>query len=513
MPPPKPTGLSLRQKIAQLIFIAASGSPSRPREGAEFDTVRQLLDDGEFGGLIVFGGSIYETPMQINTLQRFSKLPLLVTADLERGAGQQVQGATDLPPPMAIGATGSEVHANFAGKVTALEAKTFGIHWVFAPVMDVNTEPRNPIINTRAFSDSPALVSKLGVAFSRGMQSAGVSACAKHFPGHGATPLDSHVVLPTVDHDRARLDREALPPFVAAAKAGVDSVMVGHITLPALDPKLPASLSPATMRVLREEIGFKGLIVTDALMMGALSTFGSPAALALAAGADVLLYPEDPMAALADCLEAVESGKIPESRVHEALERVLALKDRRRLFDERTISPEAMESIPAHEYHARAAEQIAFDALAWARKGEGAIFEKGRKLSVLILRDDDFAAGPDPFLAALRERAPVEFASAKPGEPLPEVPKGDALVIAVYARVRAWKGRVGLHEELEKYCGKIAGGRRATAVSFGNPYFANQIPASSFLCAWSDSPAAQRGAAMALFGELPAAGRVPVRLS
>lgn len=513
MSPPKPTGLSLRQKIAQLIFIAASGSPSRPREGADFDTVRQLLDDGEFGGLILFGGSIFETPMQVNTLQRFSKLPLLVSADLERGAGQQIEGATDVPPPMAIGATGSEKHAHFAGKVTGLEAKTFGIHWVYAPVMDVNTEPRNPIINTRAFSDSPELVSKLGCAFSKGLQSAGVSACAKHFPGHGATPLDSHVVLPTVDHDRERLNREALPPFFAAAKAGVDSVMVGHITLPALDPKLPASLSPATMRVLREEIGFKGLIVTDALMMGALSTFGSPAALALAAGADVLLYPEDPMRALADCIEAVESGKIPESRVNEALERVLAMKDKRKLFEERSVASESIAQIPAHEYHGRATEKLAQDALAWARKADGAVFEKGRKLTVLILRDDDFAAGPDPFLAALRERAPVEFASAKPGQPLPEVPKGDPLVVAVYARVRAWKGRVGLHEELEKFCGKVAEGRRATAVSFGNPYFANQVPAASFLCAWSDSPAAQRAAAMALFGELPAAGRVPVRLA
>lgn len=512
MNPNRYKGLSLRQRIAQLIFVAASGSPSRPREGADFETVRQLLDDGEFGGLILFGGSIFETPMQVNTLQRFSKLPLLVSADLERGAGQQVEGATDVPPPMAIGATGSEQHAHFAGKVTGLEAKSFGIHWVYAPVMDVNTEPRNPIINTRAFSDSPALVSKLGCAFIKGMQSTGVAACAKHFPGHGATPLDSHVVLPTVDHDRARLDAEALPPFAAAARAGVESVMVGHITMPALDPKLPASLSPAVMRVLRQDMGFQGLIVTDALMMGALSSFGSPAALALEAGADVLLYPEDPMAALADCVQAVESGRIPESRVEEALARVMAAKEKRRLFDRRDVPPEAIERIPAHEYHGKAAEKLAHDALAWARRGDGAVFEKGRKLGVVILRDDDFAAGPDPFLAALRERAPVEFASAKPGQPLPEVPKCDGLVIAAYARVRAWKGRVGLHEELERFCGSVAAGRRATAVSFGNPYFANQIPASSFLCAWSDSPAAQRGAAMALFGELPAEGRVPVRL-
>lgn len=505
-------GLSLRQKIAQLIFVAASGSSSRPRDGADFDTVAQQLEDGEFGGLLLFGGTIFETPMQVNTLQRRSRLPLLVAADLERGAGQQIDGATDLPPPMAIGAAGSEQHAHFAGRITALEARAFGIHWVYAPVMDVNVEPRNPIINTRAFSDAPELVSKLGVAYIKGMQSAGVSACAKHFPGHGATPLDSHVVLPTVDHDRDRLDREALPPFLAAVRAGVDSVMIGHLTLPALDPSLPASLSPAVHRLLREDMGFRGLIVTDALMMGALSAFGSPAALALEAGADVLLYPDDPMRALDDCLRAVESGRIPPARVDDALARVLTLKERRGLFDDRAVHAETIAEIPAHEYHARAADKLACDALAWARREGKETLEKGRKVSLLILRDDDFAAPPDAFLAAVRERAPLEFASAKPAEPLPAVPGEGPLVVCAYARVRAWKGRVGLHEELESFARCAVRGRRAIAVSFGNPYFANQIPAPSFLCAWSDSAAAQRGAASALFGEIEARGIVPVRL-
>jgi beta-N-acetylhexosaminidase len=508
----EPARLSLRQKIAQLIFIAASGSGSQPREGADYATVRALLEDGEFGGLLLFGGDIYETPMQVNTLQQLTPLPLLVSADLERGAGQQVRGATNLPPPMAIGATMSETHAHFAGRVTGLEALSFGIHWVFAPVMDVNVEPKNPIINTRAFSDDPGLVGKLGSAFIKGMQSAGVLACAKHFPGHGATPLDSHIELPTVDHDRARLDREALAPFAASVRAGVQSVMIAHMIVPAIDPKLPASLSPAAVALLRKDLGFRGLIVTDALMMGALSRFGAPAPLALAAGVDVLLYPEDPLASLTQCIEAVEGGRIPMERVDDAVGRVLEAKRRLALFDNRLVGAEAIEAIPTRDYHDRAAERLAQDAVAFARGIDAPHLRRGERVTVLILRDDDFAAGPDPFLAALRERAPVEFASAKPGMPLPDVPGGEPLVVAAYARVRAWKGRVGLHEELENFVAGAMRGRRSVGVSFGSPYFARQIPSDSFLCAWSDSDAAQRAAAMALFGELPASGRVPVRL-
>ncbi|MBI2921713.1 MAG: hypothetical protein HYY18_11575, partial [Planctomycetes bacterium] len=269
---------------------------------------------------------------------------------------------------------------------------------------------------------------------------------------------------------------------------------------------------PAALAHLRGPLGFKGLIVTDALMMGALSTFGSPSALALAAGADVLLYPEDPMEALAECLEAVESGKIPESRVEEALARVVALKEKRGLFDDRHIATESIEAIPAHEYHAKAAEKLAQTALAWARNDAAKPLPPGEKLAVLILRDDDFAAGPDPFLATLRERAPVEFASARAGSPLPSIPAAGTLVVAVYARVRAWKGRVGLNEELAKLAATACAGRRSIGVSFGSPYFANQIPAGAFLCAWSDTAATQQAAAMALFGEIPAAGKIPVRI-
>ena len=241
-------------KIAQLIFIAARLG-SKPRDGADFETVRQLLDDGEFGGIILFGGSIFETPMQVNTLQRFSKLPLLVSSDLERGAGQQIEGATDLPPPMAIGATGAEQNAHFAGKTTGLEAKSFGIHWVFAPVMDVNTESLNPIINTRAFSDDPALAPKFGCAYLPGLQSAGPSACASTTPV--TAPPRSTRTPPAHRRLRPACLREELLPFAAAIRAGVDSVMVGHIAMPASTPH-SRFLSPPPSPTSAARMGFKG---------------------------------------------------------------------------------------------------------------------------------------------------------------------------------------------------------------------------------------------------------------
>ncbi|MGF1496444.1 MAG: glycoside hydrolase family 3 N-terminal domain-containing protein [Elainellaceae cyanobacterium] len=354
--------LPLAQQVAQMVVVRASGhlfdhQIRYPAWEPSSQVLRHWLGELGVGGVILLGGSAAEVGLRSQQLQSWAQFPLFLAADIEEGVGQRFAGATELPPPMAIAPIARrdlERGVDLAyqmGKITAQEAIAIGLNWLLAPVVDVNNNPANPVINVRAFGDHPDLAGKLAAAFIRGAHEYPVLTTAKHFPGHGDTATDSHLELPHLPHSRVRLEAVELPPFRAAIAAGVDSVMSAHLLIPDLDPVLPATLSPRILAgLLRRDLSFDGLVVTDALVMGAIARRYGPeeaCILAVEAGADILLMPFDAAAAVQAICGAVGSGRIPAARVQASLERIAWAK--RRISTAQLNpdgSPHAWEAVP-----------------------------------------------------------------------------------------------------------------------------------------------------------------------
>lgn len=335
--------LSLRQKIAQMIVVRASGhlfdhQIQYPRWEAANALLQRYVGELGVGGVILLGGSAAEVGLRSQQLQEWAEIPLLIAADIEEGVGQRFAGATWFPPPMAIGQiarTNPALAIDLAmrmGEITAREAKAIGLNWILAPVVDVNNNPANPVINVRSWGDTPEIVGRLGAAFITGAQSVSILTTAKHFPGHGDTAIDSHLDLPTIDCDLSRLQQIELPPFHQAIAAGVDAIMTAHLRLSVLDQSSPATLSRSILTgLLRQQIGFDGLIVTDALIMGAiLDRYGPTEApiMAVEAGADIVLMPVDPAGAIDALCLAVETGRIAIGQIEASLNRIWRAKQR-----------------------------------------------------------------------------------------------------------------------------------------------------------------------------------------
>src|SRR5216684_5024653 len=320
--------LTPRQKVAQLVVPWLGGNYTALDDSA-FQIATRWIDSLEIGGIIISVGSPYDIAAKLNTLQRRSKLPLLVSADLEWGAAMRVVGATAFPMIMAAGATGDERDAYTIGRVAALEGRAVGIHVNFAPDADVNNNPLNPIINIRSFGEDPHAVARLVRAYVHGLQEHGMLATLKHFPGHGDTDADSHLGLPTIRVDYARLDSVELVPFRAGIEAGAQVVMSAHIAFPAFTGETPATLSAAMLTgVLRDSLKFKGLVVTDALQMGAIVAkygAGEAGVRAFEAGSDLLLMPADPDSAIGSMLVALQTGRLTPARLDAPVRRVLEI--------------------------------------------------------------------------------------------------------------------------------------------------------------------------------------------
>lgn len=352
--------LSLKQQIAQMVVVRASGhlfdhQIEYPVWEPPNSVLQRWVQELGVGGVILLGGTAAEIGLRTHQLQDWAEIPLLLAADIEEGVGQRFAGATWFPPPMAFSQIAKQnlsqaIDLSFQmGKFTAQEAVAIGLNWVLAPVVDVNNNPANPVINVRSFGDDPAIVSQLTTAFIRGAQQLPVLTSAKHFPGHGDTATDSHLELPVIPHNKTRLETTEFPPFVEAIAAGVDTVMTAHLQIPALDPE-PATLSqPILTGILRQQMNFQGLIVTDALIMGAITQrYGANEApiLALEAGADILLMPADPEGAIAAICEAVETGRIPLERIHASLDRIWQAKQKLSKSTISGSSSHAWEQIP-----------------------------------------------------------------------------------------------------------------------------------------------------------------------
>ena len=325
----------LRRRASRLLVVRGSGHLSDgqrryPRWELSNAELQRLLADG-VGGVILLGGSAAELRLRTLQLQSWSDTPLLLCADVEEGVGQRFEGASWLVPPLALAGlhrrdpAAALALAERYGRCTGREARALGLNWVLGPVCDVNNNPANPVINVRAWGEDPGTAGALACAFLRGARAEGVLCCAKHFPGHGDTASDSHLELPLLPHSRERLEAIELPPFRQAIAAGVASVMTAHLLLPSLDTERPATLSPAVLTgLLRQELGFDGLVVTDALVMEAIAArhgAGEAAVLALEAGADLVLMPADATQAIDAIVAAVESGRLSEERLEASLER------------------------------------------------------------------------------------------------------------------------------------------------------------------------------------------------
>jgi beta-N-acetylhexosaminidase len=528
--------MSLEEKIGQLLLVYYYGGFTSA-ESPEYRELIEYIERKHVGGFVVrtrgtplgFDRSyVYPTAVLANQLQRKAKIPLLVAADFERGTAMRLVEGTSFPQAMAVAATGNPKDAYEMGRVTALEARAAGVHWVFAPVADVNINPQNPIINIRAFGEDPAQVSAYVAEFTRGVEEHGALSTAKHFPGHGDTSVDSHVDLPTVRAGRERIESVELAPFRAAIAAGASTIMTGHLALPVLepDPELPATLSPRILTdLLRREMGFQGMVVTDALDMGGVTVRYPPAEVAarsILAGADVLLVPPLPDAAITSLLDGVESGRLPLARVEESVRRVLRAKARLGLHKERLIDVEALNEKFGRPEFAAAAQGIADRGVTLLRDNGGLVpldaTRPARVLLAAIAGDSDVYPG-ETFERELRWRVDsLQVVRSDTRWVLPENVKlpaatsYDIAVVALFVRVADRKGTVGLPEKQAELVRQIlAAGKPTVVVSFGSPYLIERFPkANSWLAAFSTVDVVQRAAARALYGQVGIGGKIPV---
>ena len=525
--------MTIEEKVGQMISCRFTAD-FRNADSATIRELESLVSKSGIGGLILFAPArVYETAELANAFQKLAKVPLLMASDFERGAANRVTNATLFPPLMALGATGSEDLAYAMGRITALEGRAMGIHMAYAPVVDVNINPDNPIINTRSIGADPALVSRLANAFIRGLQDNGMIATAKHFPGHGDTSQDSHSLMPTITADLERLEKVELFPFKSAVDAGVRAVMTAHLAVPALDPTpgLPATLSaPILTGVLRQKMGFKGLIVTDALEMGGVTNAFSTedASLrAVLAGADMLLLPPAPARVIAYLAAAVRDGRIPPKRIDASVRRILEAKASLGLDRNRFVKIEALRHLVAPRAYLDQATKILESSVTLV-KNEGDALPLAvaqEKLAVLSLSSDlgDYFAG-QAFVAAIRARFPQAaafFADGDTGqdrldEAFAKASSADAVVLALFSRVSDGKGSVDLeprHIDLIRKLAALPDGPKVVVVSFGSPYLLRHFPeVDAYVCLYKDTAETQSIAARALCVEMDITGKLPVSI-
>ena len=525
--------MSLEEKVGQLL-VAGTRTEFTNIGSQKFKKIRENIQRYHVGGYHAQPGNILTASLLLQRMQESARIPLLITADLEGGAGLIFKGATRFPKAMAVGATGEPAHAYQVAKITALEARRLGVHVNFYPIADVNNNPLNPIISIRSFGEDPEKVSKMAAAYIRGSQEHEVLATAKHFPGHGDTEADSHLELPVITAPLERLRRVELPPFQAAIKAGVAAIMTAHLYVPALEPQegVPATLSRRILTgLLREEMGFEGLIFTDAINMEGISAHYSTAEAvvrAFQAGVDSIIFPPSVPAAFEALLGAVRDGTISEKRLEESVGRILEAKARLQLH----ASPQAIDRSQHDRYigsqeHLEAAQKIMDAAITLVRDQKNVMpFRPRSKKSVLLLTVMDGRYVGDKRGRALvsefrrRHRRTVHF------EISPDVPsvqrrllrelaqRFDYLVVGAYIRISAYKGSTELSpDQIELLRDLSTVNRPAAFVVFGSPYLLSSLPElPTYILTYEDYPGAELTAAKAILGQIPFRGKLPISL-
>jgi len=543
--------MTLEEKIGQMIMVWAHVQFMN----VESPEYLQMQDEmrtyhvGGFGVTIAGEGGVLtksqplEAAMLTNELQKGSKYPLLFAADFERGLSMRLAGATDFPAAMAFGATGDTELAREFGRISARESRAIGIQWNWFPVADVNSNPANPIINTRSFGADPKLVGEMDAAYIDGARSAGLMTTAKHFPGHGDTDTDSHLGLARTTASVERLNTMELVPFRAAIAAGVDSVMIGHISVPAIepDPNRPTSISRLVVTdLLKKQLGFKGLVVTDALDMGALTRVfsgtaaeiaGAEAVEAVRAGNDMVIIPGDLGGAYKGLIDAVKQGKLTEARIDESVLKILRMKAEVGLERNRYVDLNAVDHEVARPESAAVAQKIADHAVTLATDENKLIPLKSAKTVAVLFADTARGSeGGRTFVAELRRRIPDAEVFYVDGMNAGMVSKSVLAAVESAARVvvvaesvpsprRTTEGHAGGSVGMDMGPAQLLAsivkntGAKTVVAAFGNPYIGSGVEGiQTYVCTFSNTQVSALSLVAALFGEIPINGRLPVTM-
>jgi beta-N-acetylhexosaminidase len=550
--------LTLEEKVGQVFMIWCRASFLNV-ENPEY---LQLVEDmqkyhvGSFAMTVHVDGPYlrrsepYEAADLLNRLQKDSKLPLLFAADFERGVSMRLMGTTVFPHAMAFGGDGKADDAETFGRISAEEARSIGIHWNFFPDADVNSNPANPIINTRSFGEDPKQVGDLVTAYIKGAHEAGMLTTVKHFPGHGDTATDSHLGVASVNVDRAHLESIELPPFRQAIAAGVDSVMVAHVTVPALDsdPNHVATISPVIVSdLLEQQLGFKGIVVTDALDMAALthlfaSNIGRAAVEAFKAGNDLLLIPADFPASYNAMVQAVQSGEVSRERLDRSVLKILKTKASLGLHDARLVDMSAIAKVVAKPSNLAFGQQVADDAVTLVRDNGKVLPLKskgtakgglpyttqeatGNQVVAVLFSDDVRTDSGHAFAREFRARIPnahiiyvdPRIAAGMSDEVLKAVDEAQSVVAAVY--VVPTGGKIDNSVAMADATGVLLqqllnhAGEKAAVIAMGNPYLAADFPKiENYMCTFSNATVSETAAVKALFGEIMIHGHLPVSI-
>ncbi len=529
--------LPLRDRVGQMVMVWVLGDYTSDGDSS-FAEVRRWIERDHIGGVSMSLGTPIEVAAKINNMQRRSRVPLLTSADLEPGLGRLEGGtfthylldagsATVFPSAMAIAATGRDQDAYDVAKIIAQEARAVGIQINFSPVVDVNNNPSNPVINTRSFGEDPQRVGRLSAEFVRGTQDGGAVSTAKHFPGHGDTDIDSHVGLPIVGASWTRLDTLELVPFRAAINAGAGMVMTAHIALPAVegDSTTPATLAPKIITgVLRDSLRFGGVAITDAMTMEGVGkgySVEESSVLAVKAGADIILKPSDPTKAIDAVVAAVERGEIARSRIDSAARRVLELKARTGVALYPLADLDALREVVGSPEHRALAADIARRAVTLLRDTGPLLPVAGRRVVVVqYMPETELRAGKifgGDIRAAIPGARVIKISPATSVSDLDSVARqvtgAERVIVAAYVRRIEGEGRPAVPPHIAKWIDDLARKEKVVAVALGNPYLIRQFPSvQTYLVTYGVSDALERAAADVVLGRAPVTGTTPVSL-
>lgn len=532
--------MTLREKAAQIVWPSVLGDYASG-DSPQWRRLTQYIQQDKVGGFTISVGSPTEVAAKLNALQSMSKIPLLFGADLEAGAGFRARGgyfvpnAIDLggaivfPPEMAVGATRDTTLAYEQGRLTALEGRALGIHIAYAPVLDVNNNPDNPVINTRSYGEDPDLAARMGVAFIHGLQDHGMIATGKHFPGHGDTGTNSHLALPIVTVSRTRLDTVELVPFRAAVNGGVGAIMSFHGAMPALDSSnVPGTLSSKVLTdLLRGEMGFKGIIISDAMdMRGVLDQFGADEAVkrAVAAGVDILIQPLDVTKTIDAVVAGVAEHRYTEVRLDSSVRRVLDAKRKLGLAQNKLVDLGGLRFLVGDSSNVQIARRVAERSITLVKDSLRQVplaVPGTRVLSITVARRADLPAG-NAFNAELRTGLPnlrTEFVSTEDAalnypRLLAAADSSDVTIVSSYVG-QSWDAvSASAPQAFTNFVQTLAEhGRKPIVVAFGNPYLLTQLPwVGAYLVAWGGFPVSQTAAARALLGTAPISGHLPISI-
>ncbi|MBK8552337.1 MAG: glycoside hydrolase family 3 C-terminal domain-containing protein [Ignavibacteria bacterium] len=527
----KLSSMTLREKIAQMV-ISNSDGYSLDEGSKEFQRLRNLIENEKIGGLIFFKGNSVQEAGLINRLQTLSETPLLISADFERGTKMRLDDGSLFPSNMALGATRNPELAYQMGLQIAKECKAIGVHQNYAPVVDVNNNSLNPIINVRSYGEDPELVSSMADQFIKGMQDGNVIATAKHFPGHGDTDVDSHSDLPVLNFTKDRLDNLELIPFKSAVKNDVISVMIAHLSLPSIDNEsnVPASLSKSVVEgVLIDELKFSGLVVTDALNMAGVVKHFSAEEVALRcvnAGVDLILMPQGESVTISAIETAVNNGSVSEERINTSARKILNAKYWLKLNENKLIDEGSVSSIVNSNDAKKISQQIADESLTLVKNNNSLVpFNNAPDQNCLIisLNNGNEKANSDYFLSTFNEKNKFKSVSyydlngdiTDAGEIITDADNYDVIIIPIYAKVKIKTGTVGLPDsQISLISSLTSKGKKVLVVSFGNPYLIQGFPdIDSYICAYSDAETSINSAINSFYGTIKYKGKLPVTIS